>query len=85
MCRSAIGTSCRSAAGSTVRSWPIHDPDDPVVPFTEAEAIAAALPDVQLQTAPGRGHMGILMASEVKSAVSAFVAQHSTKKRKVIV
>ncbi|MEU5419258.1 alpha/beta fold hydrolase [Streptomyces sp. NPDC001407] len=57
----------------------LHDPDDPVVPFREAEAIAAGLPDVRLERAPGRGHMGILMSPEVKSAVSAFVAEHGTR------
>ncbi|MEV6671271.1 alpha/beta fold hydrolase [Streptomyces sp. NPDC051162] len=57
----------------------LHDPDDPVVPFREAEAIAAGLPAVRLERAPGRGHMGILMSPEVKSAVSAFVAEHGTR------
>ncbi|MGW1073750.1 alpha/beta fold hydrolase [Streptomyces sp. NPDC002537] len=57
----------------------LHDPDDPVVPFCEAEAIAAGLPGVRLERAPGRGHMGILMSPEVKSAVSAFVAEHGTR------
>ncbi len=57
----------------------LHDPDDPVVPFREAEAIAAGLPGVRLEKAPGRGHMGILMSPEAKSAVSAFVAEHGTR------
>lgn len=57
----------------------IHDPDDPVVPFHEAEVIAAGLPDVRLERATGRGHMGILMSPEVKSAVSAFVAEHGSR------
>ncbi|RLU87538.1 delta-12-desaturase [Streptomyces griseocarneus] len=57
----------------------IHDPGDPVVPFCEAEAVAAGLRDVRLLRAPGRGHMGILMSPEVKSAVSAFVAEHGTR------
>ncbi|MFD0381879.1 alpha/beta fold hydrolase [Streptomyces stramineus] len=57
----------------------LHDPDDPVVPICEAEAIAEGLRDVRLQRTPGRGHMGILMSPEVKSAVSAFVAEHGTR------
>ncbi|MFH8788016.1 alpha/beta fold hydrolase [Streptomyces roseoverticillatus] len=57
----------------------LHDPGDPVVPYCEAEAIAAGLKDVRLQQAPGRGHMGILMSPEVKSAISAFVAEHGTR------
>ncbi|HEV3035602.1 MAG TPA: alpha/beta hydrolase [Solirubrobacteraceae bacterium] len=52
----------------------IHDPDDDVVPFSETQAIAAALGDVRVLSAPGRGHAGILMASEVKRAVGEFVA-----------
>ncbi|MBT2383960.1 alpha/beta fold hydrolase [Streptomyces sp. ISL-11] len=57
----------------------IHDPDDPVVPFCEAENVVAGLRDARLLTAPGRGHMGILMSPEVKSAISAFVAEHGTR------
>jgi len=57
----------------------IHDPDDEVIPYSEAEAIAIGLPDVRLLQAPGRGHFGILMAPEVKAAVSAFIAEHEMR------
>jgi pimeloyl-ACP methyl ester carboxylesterase len=50
----------------------IHDPDDPVVPFSETEAIAAALPQTEILEAPGCGHYAILMSAEVKRAVADF-------------
>jgi len=55
----------------------MHDPADRVVPFSDAKEIAAAVPDVRLVPVPERGHTGILMAPEVKSAISAFVAEHT--------
>lgn len=54
----------------------VHDPRDPVVPYADAEAIAAALPDVRLVPVPGRGHLGVLLAPEARAAVTAFVAEH---------
>lgn len=57
----------------------IHDPADPVVPFAEAEMVVAGLLDARLETAPGRGHMGILMAAEVKNLISAFVSEHAAE------
>lgn len=54
----------------------VHDPDDPVVPFSDAEAIAAGLRDVRLEKAPGAGHYRILMSREVSATVSGFVARH---------
>ncbi len=61
----------------------IHDPGDPVVPFSDAEAIAAGLRTVRLAVAPGHGHLGILMAARVTAAVSAFVAEHVLPKHVV--
>ncbi|RAY12269.1 delta-12-desaturase [Actinomadura craniellae] len=57
----------------------VHDPGDDVVPFAEAEAVAAGLRDVRLERAPGTGHIGILMAPEVKELISAFVSGHGIK------
>ncbi len=56
----------------------IHDPQDAVVPFSEAEAIAAGLPDVNLEAVPGPGHLGILMAPVVKDLVTAFAARRAS-------
>jgi pimeloyl-ACP methyl ester carboxylesterase len=60
--------------GLTCPVLAIHDPDDPVVPFGDSEAIAAALPQTRLLAVRGRGHDAILMAPEVKEAVARFVA-----------
>ncbi len=53
----------------------IHDPHDPLVPFSETEAIAAGLADVRVMPAPGRGHASVLGAPEGKEAVAADVAE----------
>jgi pimeloyl-ACP methyl ester carboxylesterase len=51
----------------------IHDPEDPVVPFGDSEAIAAALPQTEILPVPGRGHYAILVAPEAKRAIARFV------------
>lgn len=38
----------------------VHDPEDPVVPFPEAEAAVAGLRNARLEALPGHGHTGIL-------------------------
>ncbi|HEY9389877.1 MAG TPA: alpha/beta hydrolase [Mycobacteriales bacterium] len=68
--------------GITCPILAMHDPHDPLVPYGDAEAIATALPDVRLVPAPGRGHLAILMAPEVKDEVSAFVAKHGWREGK---
>jgi pimeloyl-ACP methyl ester carboxylesterase len=52
----------------------IHDPDDEVVPFSDTEAIAAALPQTEILAVRRRGHDAILVAPEVKDRVARFVA-----------
>lgn len=52
----------------------IHDPLDPVVPFSDSEDIALALPQTRIMAVPGRGHQAILVAPEVKRAIARFVA-----------
>ena len=59
----------------------LHDPDDPMVPYSDAEAVAAGLKDATLVSKPGTGHMGILMSKDVSTAVSAFVAEHRNRNR----
>jgi pimeloyl-ACP methyl ester carboxylesterase len=56
----------------------IHDPGDDMVPYSEAEAIAAGLPNARLEPAAGYGHLGILMAAAVQRRVAAFVAEHAS-------
>lgn len=62
----------------------IHDPEDDVVPFTEAEAIADGLGDVRLERAPGHGHIRILMAPAVREMITGFVSQHASRDERAI-
>jgi pimeloyl-ACP methyl ester carboxylesterase len=56
----------------------VHDPRDDLVPYSEAEAIAAGLRDARLEAAPGCGHLGILMSQAVKDLVAGFAARHAS-------
>jgi pimeloyl-ACP methyl ester carboxylesterase len=56
----------------------IHDPQDAVVPYSEAEAITAGLRHARLEATPGHGHFGVLMAPAVKERITAFAAAHAT-------
>ncbi len=65
----------RSLAGDlTCPVLTIHDPEDPVVPFGDSEAIAAALPQTEILPVPGHGHYAILVAPEAKRAIARFVS-----------
>ncbi|MCP9985836.1 alpha/beta hydrolase [Streptomyces sudanensis] len=59
----------------------VHDPDDPMVPYSDAEAAVAGLRDARLVRTPGTGHMGILMSRDVGDAVRDFVAAHTGRSR----
>lgn len=59
----------------------VHDPGDPMVPFSDAEAIADGLRNVRLEKAPGEGHSGILVSRRVRAMVADFVAEHAMKVR----
>jgi pimeloyl-ACP methyl ester carboxylesterase len=50
----------------------IHDPDDPVVPFREAQVVVAGLRNGRLSVMPGLGHYAILMSPAVRDQVAAF-------------
>jgi len=52
----------------------IHDPGDPVVPFCEAERVAASLPRATLEKAPRLGHVRILSALDVNNRVTEFIS-----------
>lgn len=62
----------------------IHDPGDDVVPYSEAQAVAAGLPHVRLAVTPGLGHFGILMAPAVKNLITAFVTTHASKNEEAV-
>jgi pimeloyl-ACP methyl ester carboxylesterase len=51
----------------------VHDPDDPEVPFSEAEAIVGAWPEATLLRTSGLGHRRLLRDPETVGAAVAFV------------
>jgi pimeloyl-ACP methyl ester carboxylesterase len=61
----------------------VHDPGDPVVPFAEAQAVAAGLRHVRLAVMPGNGHYGILMSPGVRDMVTTF-AERATVSRETL-
>lgn len=56
----------------------VYDPEDIVVPRSDAESIAAGLPGTHLEPMPGYGHLAMLMAPRVRDLVAAFVANHAS-------
>ena len=63
----------------------VHDPEDPMVPYSDAVAVSAGMKDATLVSKPGTGHMGILMSKDVSATVSGFVAGHMNRDREGIV
>ncbi|MDR6116520.1 MULTISPECIES: alpha/beta fold hydrolase [unclassified Sphingomonas] len=55
----------------------LHDVDDPVVPFCEAQRIAELLPEAQLEPVNGLGHVRILSARPVMDRVASFMAEYA--------
>ena len=51
----------------------IHDLQDNVIPYAEAEALANAWPGLKFMTTSGKGHRDILSAPEVMRAIVDFV------------
>jgi pimeloyl-ACP methyl ester carboxylesterase len=51
----------------------IHDREDAVIPYSEAEALAAAWPAVKFLATTGKGHRDILSAPEVLRTIVEFV------------
>jgi pimeloyl-ACP methyl ester carboxylesterase len=56
----------------------IHDLQDAVIPYGEAEALANAWPAARLMTTSGKGHRDILSAPEVMKAIVDFVTPAAT-------
>jgi pimeloyl-ACP methyl ester carboxylesterase len=52
----------------------VHDLQDAVIPYAEAEALANAWPGLKFMTTSGKGHRDILSAPEVMRAIVDFVA-----------
>jgi pimeloyl-ACP methyl ester carboxylesterase len=67
-------SSARQLAGLRMPTLLIHAPDDKEIPFSDAEAMAAAGAHVQVLPAPGLGHRRILFDAGVQQAAAAFIA-----------
>jgi len=61
------------APGAGVPGLLIHDIEDAVIPYSEAEALKNAWPDLQFMSTRGKGHRDILSAPEVLRAIVQFV------------
>jgi pimeloyl-ACP methyl ester carboxylesterase len=62
-----------AAPKSGVPGLLIHDLQDPVIPYAEAEALVKAWPGLKVMTTSGKGHRDILSAPEVLRAIVDFV------------
>jgi pimeloyl-ACP methyl ester carboxylesterase len=59
----------------------VHDLQDAVIPYAEAEALANAWPGLKFMTTSGKGHRDILSAPEVMKAIADFVVPPSAPSR----
>jgi pimeloyl-ACP methyl ester carboxylesterase len=77
------GDLVRLAPSMTVPLLMIHDPEDPEVPFSDAERLVAAWPGAELFVATGMGHYRVLRRPEAVARVVEFVkavARGNTRK-----
>jgi pimeloyl-ACP methyl ester carboxylesterase len=51
----------------------VHDTNDAVIPYSEAEALAGVWPGLKLMTTTGLGHRDILANGEVLRTIVEFV------------
>jgi pimeloyl-ACP methyl ester carboxylesterase len=62
-----------TAPRSGIPALLIHDLEDAVIPYNEAEALASVWPALKVMTTSGQGHRDILSAPEVMRAIVQFV------------
>ena len=62
-----------TAPRARIPGFLIHDLQDNVIPYAEAEALANAWPGLKFMTTSGKGHRDILSAPEVMRAIVDFV------------
>jgi pimeloyl-ACP methyl ester carboxylesterase len=62
-----------TAPRSGIPALLIHDLQDAVIPYNEAEALASVWPSLKVVTTSGKGHRDILSAPEVMRAIVQFV------------
>jgi pimeloyl-ACP methyl ester carboxylesterase len=68
----------RNAARVAAPTLLIHDRNDKVIPFGDAQALAAALPDVRFWPTDGLGHSRVLANAEVACAIARFAVADGT-------
>jgi len=64
-----------TAPGCGISSLLVHDKDDAVIPYSEAEALAAVWPELKTMTTAGLGHRDILANGEVIRAIVEFAGE----------
>jgi pimeloyl-ACP methyl ester carboxylesterase len=64
----AVGPSCR------IPALLVHDRGDAVIPYAEAEILAAAWPSLKVVSTEGLGHRDILADAAVVQAIAGFIA-----------
>jgi pimeloyl-ACP methyl ester carboxylesterase len=62
-----------TAPASGIPALLVHDTEDAVIPYSEAEALVQAWPGLRFMTTTGKGHRDILAAPEVIRAIAEFV------------
>ena len=67
-------------AGFDIPVLVLHDKNDPVVPYTEAEILLASLKNVRLEQTSGLGHSRLLSTASVKELVTTFISDVTSKK-----
>jgi pimeloyl-ACP methyl ester carboxylesterase len=63
-----------TAPGCGIPALLVHDTEDAVIPYGEAELLAAAWPELQFMTTTGKGHRDILSNEAVLQRITEFVA-----------
>ena len=75
----AISVSAQSP-GSTARALIFHDPADAEVPLRDAEQLANAWPNAQLQLTPGLGHRRLMHDTKVINRIVDFLSDRSSSR-----
>jgi pimeloyl-ACP methyl ester carboxylesterase len=65
----------RNAARVSAPTLLIHDRRDKVIPFADAQALAAALTAARLMATDGHGHSRVLASEDVASAIASFATE----------
>jgi pimeloyl-ACP methyl ester carboxylesterase len=69
----------RNAARVSAPTLLIHDRRDKVIPFVDAQALAAVLPGARFLPTDGLGHGRVLGSEDVAGAIARFAAEAATR------